>query len=284
MIAADIDGTLALKGGDLMPKTREMLQELHCQGILFGVATGRPMDRRILAMAEKWGLGFEFDFAIGMNGGDLYNRETGVVEHYFQLKKEDVRTIIGTIADLELNAIVYVNGYDQIRALHMDEFLRDSQQRNKSIVEICDTDFVSEFDTGKIEVHLKPAAMPEFLERTASLKSDRWNMIKTFEGFNHVTIEFIDPHVDKGLALRKFSEVNGIPLSEIMTFGDQDNDIALLEAASWGVCLKNGSDPTKAVAQAVTEYGVEEDGVGRYLETWLVSRSRSDNTKKRRAF
>ena len=131
---------------------------------------------------------------------------------------------------------------------------------------------IKRLDTGKIEVHLKPAAMPEFLERTASLKSDRWNMIKTFEGFNHVTIEFIDPHVDKGLALRKFSEVNGIPLSEIMTFGDQDNDIALLEAASWGVCLKNGSDPTKAGAQAVTEYGVEEDGVGRYLETWLVSR------------
>ena len=100
-----------------MPKTREMLQELHCQGVLFGVATGRPMDRRILAMAEKWGPDFEFDFAIGMNGGDLYNRETGVVEHYYQLKKEDVRTIIGTIADLELNAIVYVNGYDQIRAL-----------------------------------------------------------------------------------------------------------------------------------------------------------------------
>ena len=100
-----------------MPKTREMLQELHRQGVLFCVATGRPIDRRILAMAEKWGLGFEFDFAIGMNGGDLYNRETGVVEHYYQLKKENVRTIIGTITDLELNAIVYVNGYDQIRAL-----------------------------------------------------------------------------------------------------------------------------------------------------------------------
>ena len=200
------------------------------------------------------------------------NIEQIVVDKIRGLDARQLEEMVFGVMKRELNAIVYVNGYDQIRALHMDEFLRDSQQRNKSIVEICDTDFVSEFDTGKIEVHLKPAAMPEFLERTASLKSDRWNMIKTFEGFNHVTIEFIDPHVDKGLALRKFSEVNGIPLSEIMTFGDQDNDIALLEAASWGVCLKNGSDPTKAGAQAVTEYGVEEDGVGRYLETWLVSR------------
>jgi hypothetical protein len=44
------------------------------------------------------------------------------------------------------------------------------------------------------------------------------------------------------------------------------------EAAGWGVCLKNGFDPTKAVAQAVTEYGVEEDGVGRYLETHWFNR------------
>ena len=56
MIAADIDGTLALKGGDLMPKTREMLQELHRQGVLFGVATGRPMDRRILALLKNGAL------------------------------------------------------------------------------------------------------------------------------------------------------------------------------------------------------------------------------------
>lgn len=272
VIAADIDGTLCLKGGNLMPKTREMLQKLHSEGVLFGVATGRPMDRRILQMADTWGLDFEFDFAIGMNGGDLYNRETGEIEHYYQLKKEDVGLIISTIADLELNAIVYVNGYDQIRALHMDEFLRDSQKRNRSIVEIGDADFVSEFDTGKIEVHLKPENAPAFYERTASLKSERWNMIKTFEGFNHITIEFVDPHVDKGLALRKFSEESGIPLSEIMAFGDQDNDKELLEASGWGVCLQNGSDVTKAAAQAVTEYGVEEDGVGRYLETYWVNR------------
>ena len=59
---------------------------------------------------------------------------------------------------------------------------------------------------------------------------------------------------------------NGIPLDEFIAFGDLDNDIALLEKAGWGVCLLNGSDKTKAVAQAVTEYDVRHDGVGHYLE------------------
>ena len=57
-----------------------------------------------------------------------------------------------------------------------------------------------------------------------------------------------------------------------MAFGDMDNDIGLLKEAGWGVCLVNGADATKAVAQAITEYPVDQDGVGRYLEDHWFSR------------
>ena len=70
--------------------------------------------------------------------------------------------------------------------------------------------------------------------------------------------------------MRRFSERNNIPLNEIMAFGDMDNDIAMLETAGWGVCLANGCDKAKAIADAITEYPVLEDGVGRYLETYVL--------------
>ena len=272
VIVADIDGTLAMKGGDLMPRTRAALQRLHEQGVLFGVASGRPLDHRILDMAKTWNLGFDFDLAIGMNGGDLYNKETGEIEHFYQLKKEDVKSILTMLDGLDLNAIVYVNGYDEINALRMDDFLRDSIKRNHSIVEIGDIDFVSRHDTGKIECHLKPKYKQEFFDRVNAHPSDNWITVTTFEIEDHTTIEFIDPHINKGLALKSFSEESGIPLSEIMAFGDMENDIGLLKEAGWGVCLINGSDDTKAVAQAITEYSVLEDGVGRYLEDHWFSR------------
>ena len=37
VIAADIDGTLCLKGEDLMPLTRSALQQAHAEGTLFGL-------------------------------------------------------------------------------------------------------------------------------------------------------------------------------------------------------------------------------------------------------
>ena len=272
VVVADIDGTLAMKGGNLMPRTRAAIQRLHREGVLFGVASGRPLDRRILNLAHDWDLGFEFDLAIGMNGGDLYDKETDEISHFYQLKKEDVKTILSFIHDLDLNAIVYVNAYDEINALRMDDFLRDSQRRNKSIVEIGDVDFVSRHDTGKIEVHLKPALKPELMKRVAEHPSDHWITVTTFETPDHSTVEFLDPRVNKGVALQQFSQKTGIPLSEFMAFGDMENDIGLLREAGWGVCLINGSDDTKAVAQDITEYSVLEDGVGRYLEDHWFNR------------
>lgn len=270
VLAADIDGTLALKGGNLQPETRKAFQRLHKEGVLIGVASGRPLDKRIINRAQEWELGFDFDYVIGMNGGELYDKNEGVIEKYYQLKKEDVHDIVSFLAPLPLNVIVYNQGYDDISALHMDAFLIDSQQRNNSVVTIGDVDYISRFDTGKIEVHVKPEDLPEVMAVVNAHPSENYVCVKTFEGPNHITIEFIDPHINKGLALRQFSEKYSIPLSEFIAFGDMENDIDLLKTAGWGVCMINGSDAVKAIAQDVTEYGVTEDGVGKYLfKNWF---------------
>ena len=78
------------------------------------------------------------------------------------------------------------------------------------------------------------------------------------------------PGLDKGVALRRYAERNNIPLNEIMAIGDMDNDIAMLRAAGWGVCMANGCAEAKAVADEITEFGVLEDGMGRYLEARVL--------------
>lgn len=274
VITADIDGTLCVKGENLMPQTRAALQRLHQEGVLFGPASGRPLDRRILDLAEKWELGFPFDFVIGMNGGELYDRTTDSFEKFYPLKKEYVREITAFVQELGVNAIVYNQGYDDISALYLDDFLKDSMRRNHSHVTTGDPDYLARFDTGKIEVHIKPEIRDRFFELCEQHKNPDWVVTKTFEGFGHLTYEFMDPRINKGLALKMYSEKHGIPLSEFMAFGDMENDIGLLEKAGWGVCLINGADDTKAVAQAVTEYSVGEDGVGRYLQDHWFSRQK----------
>lgn len=276
VVAADIDGTLALKGENPLPKTTAAIIRLHNEGVLFGVASGRPLDHRVLDYAKKWNLGFDFDFAIGVNGGELYTLETGKVEKFYPLKKETIRDILSFLIPLDVNAIVYSDGYNRIYALKNDAFMEDSRQRNHSVVEIGGIDLLSSEETGKIEVHATKDKEAEILRLLKEHAGNEWICIKTFELYDHVTYEFLDPRVNKGLALQEYSKFKQIPLEEFMAFGDMENDIGLLREAGWGVCLINGSDATKAVAQAITEYSVEEDGVGKYLEMHWFNREEKD--------
>ena len=265
-VIADIDGTLNLKGHALGPRTIAALERLHKMGVLFGTASGRPLDQRTLDNAKLWGLSFPFDLAIGMNGGDLWDRDHEGIEHIMLLSKDYIQEICEFMWPLDCNVIVYENAYDHVLVKRIDRQLEQSIYRNGSIVEVVGPEMMALKDTGKIEVQYEPELDEEIMAVVNAHPSVHWDSVRTFPG----TVEFVKPGLNKGVALRRYSERNGIPLSEIMTFGDMDNDIALLREAGWGVCMQNGCDAAKAVADAVTEYGVTEDGMGRYLERYVL--------------
>ncbi|WP_297053539.1 HAD-IIB family hydrolase [uncultured Dubosiella sp.] len=271
VFVADIDGTLAGKGERLMPHTREALEKMHQDGIKIGVATGRPLDSRVLEKPKFWNLSFDFDFAIGMNGGDLWQQGDEEINHYYLLDKKKVRLILELLQGFDLNAIIYEKGYDRILCLRMDEFMKDSMERNNSHVIVGDIDRLSQCDTGKIEVHCLASEKERILEKLAPYDDGSWVMTQTFAVGDNVTIEFLDPRVNKGMGLEKYMEHNGYAPDEVIGFGDMENDIPLLEKAGWGVCLANGSAQTKQIADAVTDYTVEEDGLGRYLEDHIFN-------------
>jgi Cof subfamily protein (haloacid dehalogenase superfamily) len=260
-MVADIDGTLTMKGGELMPLTKEAIQCLHREGVKFGIASGRPLDDRTKARAQEWGLGFDFDMMIGMNGGDLWTSNMKQIQHYMLLKTDVMKEIMSWLKDLDINAISYINGYDEIWALRMDEFMKDSMERNHSHIEIVTPEKFCTVPTGKIEVHYQPSKEAEINAVIAAHACKDWSDVKTFRG----TVEFQDPRLNKGVALKEFSDAEKIPMEEIIAFGDMDNDLGLLKQAGWGVCLKNGCDACKQEADAVTEHDVFDDGVGHYL-------------------
>ena len=270
LIAADVDGTLVVKGGNLMEKTRKAINELHKRGILFGIASGRPVDRRISGYAQDWDLDFDFDFVIGTNGGELYEKKSGVTEKFYPLSRETLKEILDMLSAIGANAIIYRNGYDDIYALKFDEFLRQSQGRNQSHITIGTPEELAKEPAGKIEVHMHPSKKAEFLKLVQQHASKDYTYIQTFEVADHCTIEFMDPRVNKGLALHRLSEKTGIPMEEIMAIGDMDNDFALLKEAGVAVCMKNGCDACKEIADDITEYDVFHDGVGEYLYSTLL--------------
>ena len=259
---ADIDGTLAEKGEILGPETKKQLTKLHEKGVKIGLATGRPMDRRILEKAGKWDLPFAFDAVIGLNGGDLWIRGEEETQHMNMLSTDSVKKIMKLLEGEDVNAIIYRDGYDDVICTRMDQFIEGSMLRNSSLARKVEPEEMWAEPAGKVEVQYPADQRERILKLRKDNPDPAWITVGTFPG----AVEFMDPAVSKGSALRLYAEQTGIPLKDILAFGDMDNDITMLQEAGLGICLANGSAPTKAAADTVTDFVCAEDGVGRHLQ------------------
>ncbi|MEI3426634.1 MAG: Cof-type HAD-IIB family hydrolase [Christensenellales bacterium] len=76
------------------------------------------------------------------------------------------------------------------------------------------------------------------------------------------------PLATKGHALSVCAEEMGFPLSQCMAFGDSLNDVSMLRAAGYGVCMGNGREDVKRMGFAVCGTN-QEDGVARYIQRIL---------------
>ncbi len=56
---------------------------------------------------------------------------------------------------------------------------------------------------------------------------------------------------------------------DIIAFGDEHNDLEMLDYAGWGVAMANGTQQLKLIANDVTDKTNAEDGMVDYLEKYL---------------
>lgn len=264
-VAADIDMTLTSKGGPLPEPTVKAFQILHHNGVMLGLATGREINDILKDTGKSWGLGFEFDFIIGMNGGMVYNAHTGSMFSVDFMTTEEMSEILTYMMPLidKYHISINAEGGGNHNAMYIAGELMESEKRHGFY-------FVDK--TGDIpgfcERHaykLLFRSEPEYgaLVRSTFLEKfgDRYQIFGTYPG----TVEIMHKGIDKGSGLQRYANDTGIDMKDIMTFGDNENDNTMLEMSGWGVCLKDGAEDTKKFADAITEYDCADGGVGRYL-------------------
>ncbi len=261
-LIVDIDGTLVVKGGTILPYTRKAIDIMHDSGVIMGLASGRPVDNYTKGYAKRWGLEWDFDVFIGANGGHLWDRwHPDEVEMFYPLSEKDIKMILDMVKPLDLNGQIYENG--QLIAQRWDNMVAASSLRNKQEVVISPfEDRLYRRPNAKIQFRYEPEDSERVLGFIDQLEMpETIQHVVTYPGI----IEFMDRRVDKGVALHRFAEKNNVPIENILAFGDQENDNALVKEAGWGVVLANGAEETKALGDDVTEYPVSEDGMGRYI-------------------
>lgn len=98
------------------------------------------------------------------------------------------------------------------------------------------------------------------------LKDDFYFCIQEPRG-GFVNGEIISRRFDKGTGVLKVCEHLGISLEDSVGFGDSMNDKEMLEVAGLSVCMENGSEEMKKIADVICP-SVTEDGIKKAFEKY----------------
>ena len=82
-------------------------------------------------------------------------------------------------------------------------------------------------------------------------------------------IEFMNPQVSKGRALKALAAQLDIPIDRVVAFGDGYNDESMMEVAGFRVAMGNSVDEIKAIADYTTDTN-HNDGVALAVEHLLL--------------
>lgn len=271
LVLCDIDGTLYDWDRILSPRTIADINRLHEEGYAFGIASGRPYEE-LIHYAEDWGFSFPFDIIIGLNGAELYIERTRKLYSYYKLSRETLKKTMEVMSRFEANPFMYWHG--KLLAVKMDAMIiKSSKTSQREIVIAKDPSELYAEENVKIMFRMSEEETARAEAWLAEHPDPDYAAFKT----QSTLIEFMDPRLSKGFAIREMQKLGEYEPHEILAFGDTTNDNSMLEEAGWGVCLANGSDDTKACADDVTRYSCRDDGFADYLESWLFKEESGKN-------
>ena len=267
LVVADIDGTLVVTGKFPSKRTLAAIQRLHDHQVYFGLASGRSIDQQLSKQAKVWGFNYDFELLIGMNGSELYDGIHHQRYDYYKLKREWIKEILELMAPFNLNPFIYYK--DSMLCEKEDEDMLKSSSRNKTGIMVAkDPSELYAQENAKILFRIKEERMPEIEAYVDAHPSPYYKAFKT----QTTMLEFADRRTSKAVALKNFCEMNQIPYSQVIAFGDMTNDNEMIELAGLGVCLCDGGQDTKSLADELTDLPCDQDGFADYLEKYLFTK------------
>lgn len=262
VVVCDIDSTLVVKHQTLTPRARKAIETLRDHGVLFGVASGRPVDE-LRPLVDSWNI--EQDILIAMNGCELFDGITKQQYSYFMMKPEWIKEALEIMKPFECNPMVSLHGVNYVG--HHDELVEMSEKYIGKKAHVCnDLSELYQEENAKIMFRVNEEDMPRIEKHVNEHPSVYFKGFKT----QPTMMEFANKNASKGYALVEYCKMHDIDLQDVYAFGDTTNDNEMLEVAGVGICMANGSDDTKAIADVITEKGCDEDGWADYVENHIL--------------
>lgn len=262
LVLCDIDGTLLTDGSELLPSTKKTICELIKSGVLFATVTARSKSFTDTAISKSLR---KLCCANAYLNGALVLSSNGDVLVDSPIAHEDASLLIDHCYNMGASFCYFSEDDVMAKICHL-EFKDAFEQYYGPYSEI------NSFDCSE----LKPYFIAAYVENVQPLVEFSCKHLENIEAGPIVRFQiqelwveesqFQSKGINKGTALTSIAEYFGVDVSKTIAIGDGLwNDAPMIEAAGFGVAMKNAHKEIISKAQYVTEKDNNEDGVGDFL-------------------
>jgi Cof subfamily protein (haloacid dehalogenase superfamily) len=238
-----LDGTLLNGKGEMGARTAALLRLLAAKGLRIILASGR-MTARVTPYADQLGVPVDL---VTYNGSEVLAGGPG---GWSTLSSRGLPPAASeAVYDLSRAHGVFMNVYHEGKLLGYHpqgdfswsrhyEFHSGAAYAGKH----TSLDSLPRQGIQKLLVIDTPARRDQWHEVWSPLLADRCVLTKS----NPEYLEFLARDVSKGSALGIWLERNGLPASQLLAFGDAENDLEMLNLAGLGIAMANATPGVRA--------------------------------------
>ncbi|MBR1732078.1 MAG: HAD family phosphatase [Ruminococcus sp.] len=262
LIAFDVDDTLLTTEKVISPKTKQALLNAQKNGIKLCVASGR-LPYGVKPYAEELDVLNNGGYYLGFNGGAVLNSGNELIGTTY-LDSKYIEPVYEVLRPTNVTTMVH-----KCDIIYADRKVNDYTHIEPDVIglPLNLVDDIAEFVDWKLHKILLCGEPGELKEVEGKLKAKFADDVDIYLSAPWF-LEVMPNGVNKGLGVEKVCADMGISMDEVMAFGDNYNDIPMLEMAGLGIAMGNAEDEVKNSADYVTDT-CDLDGIAKALSKFL---------------
>ncbi len=287
LITVDLDGTLLNKYGEVTEYSKNIIKRLTEQGILVVLASGR-ISESVLTIAKEIGAN---KYYISGNGSVLYDMQKEEIIYEKYLSKEKVLELVELCEKNSIYYNIYTESSVIAKSLNYNVAFYNYENTKKSSnkkteINIVDDvyKYVKDLNTNKFlkmticdENKIVFASILRKIKNIQDidvLEVSHMSKKKIKMGTKEISVgyfytEISSKNVDKWYAIEEIMKKEKINKDEVISFGDNNNDILMIKNAGLGIAMGHSNEQVKKVAKFVTKTN-DEDGVAEALKNIML--------------
>jgi len=271
LVVSDLDGTLLNSDHEVTEASRKTIEQLKENNIKFAIATGR-----IYSSASDIANELDLDApVIACNGAVIYDKKKEQILYDAPISKELCAKIIDVFKKHDIYFHFYsfdtVYGERNERLIKQYQEWQEAGTSNSSVkirlmddaraiieedVRIYKFGFYGD-DEISMKVYKELEAIPE-LELYFSNKN---------------LVDVMNKEANKGNGVEHLAEFMEVDIADVVTLGDNENDLSMIKVAGLGIAMGNGLDHVKENADYVTDNN-DSDGLSKALNEKVLNGSK----------